>query len=174
MARNRSFVRGAAAIRTARLTTWGGITPVASTLAANTSTILVSSLSAGALALRPFTLIRTHLEVQLVSDQAAAVETQGVSIGMAVVSDQAVAVGISAVPTPTIEADSNLWFLHQVLFADESNLTDRTKNGNYVSIDSKAMRKVEIGQDVIIVVEGAGVGGGMIVTLGGRFLLKNN
>ena len=170
----RDFRRGAAAVRSSRLTTWFQFSPVATTLATNSATALVFSLNAAALALRPFTVVRTHWEIFLMSDQAASQEQQTVGVGIAVVSDQAVGVGVSAVPTPVLEAGSSMWFLHQYLYADESSLVDNPKPGARVSIDSKAMRKVEVGQDIVVVVEGGGIFGGMSVRQSGRMLIKNN
>ena len=109
----------------------------------------------------------------LASDQAAAIETQIAAVGMAVVSDEAVAVGITAVPTLITESASSLWFLHQYLMADESNLTDRTRGQFTIRVDSKAMRKVEIGQDIIVVIENF-TAFGSVTTVAGRQLVKNN
>ncbi len=108
------------------------------------------------------------------SDQAAAVENQVAGFGFAVVSDQAVAVGVTAVPTPITEMGSDLWFLHQIIMGDESKLTDRTTSATRMSVDSKAMRKVDIGQDLVGVAEHSGVGGGLIFFAAGRMLVKNN
>jgi len=132
------------------------------------------SLNAAALALRPFTIVRTRMELQLRSDQAAAIEFQRASFGLAVVSDQAVAVGVTAVPTPFTDMGSDLWFVHQNLWGDESNLTDRTRPSTYVTIDSKAMRKVDIGQDIVVVAEFGTGGGGAILGAAGRMLVKVN
>ena len=174
MAHRRDFRRGAAAIAQSRLTTWAFITPVATTLATNTTAVLVSSLNAAALALRPFTIVRMHLEVFMRSDQSAAVEAQAASIGAAVVSDQSVAIGVTAVPTPTTDAASDKWFLHKFLFGNSVSLTDQTVPGVRYTLDSKAMRKVDGGSDLIWVVEGGGIEAGSMVTFGGRFLIKTN
>ena len=73
MARRRDFVRGASAISQKRLTSWFQFTLQGATMTAPGGTILFS-LNAAALALRPFTIVRTRLVVSLNSDQAAAVE----------------------------------------------------------------------------------------------------
>jgi len=173
MAHRRDFRRGAVAIRQARMTVWGFLNPVDTTITAAGGTI-VASLNAAALAARPFTVIRTHWEVMLRSDQAAAIEVQSAAVGCAVVSDQAVAVGVTAVPTPVTDSGSDLWYVHKFIFGDESNLTDRTRSATRLSIDSKAMRKVNEDQDIVTVVESgaATVGAGSIISLAGRFLIK--
>ena len=157
-----------------RRTTWIFLQPTEFTLAAATSTTLAFLANAALLAFRPFTVVRTHLEVMLRSDQAAAIETQGVGIGQAVVSEQSAAAGIASLPTPITDLGSDMFYVHRILFADESSLTDRTRPASRLTIDSKAMRKVEGGETIATVLEGAGVGAGMIVTLGGRALIKTN
>ncbi len=157
-----------------RQTLWFFIGPTETTLAASSTATLVFSLNAAALAFRPFTIVRTHLEVSLRSDQAGAIEEQHVGLGLAVVTDQAVGIGVTAVPTPVTDMGSDAWFFHHLLNADESNLTDRTRSGQFRSWDSKAMRKVEDGFDIVTVLEGQGFGGGMVVGIGGRLLIKVN
>ena len=174
MARRRDFARGAAAIRTSRLTSWFQFQPIEVTLATNAVDTLAFTLNAAALALRPFTIVRTHFQLTLRSDQAAAIELQTMAIGMAVVSDEATAVGITAIPSASINAASNLWFLHSWINGDESALTDRTRSQTNMRLDSKAMRKVEVGQDLAVVVSGGRIGSGMITDLMGRMLIKNN
>ncbi len=171
---HRSFRRGAGAISQARKTTWFQFQPVETTLSGPAGTAAVFSLNAAALAMRPFTIVRTHWEIKLMSDQAAAVENQAIGVGLAVVSDQAVTVGITALPLPITDMASSLFFLHALVFGDGTRVATQTTDSSYRSIDSKAMRKVEIGQDLVVVLEGGGVGAGSFVTQGGRILVKNN
>jgi len=173
MARRREFVRGAAAISQKRLTSWFQFGFVISTMTTVGGTIFFS-LNAAALALRPFTVVRSRFELYMRSDQAAAAEQQHASFGIAVVSDQAVAVGVTAVPTPFTDMASDLWFVHQNLFGDESSVVDKTRPGTQVSIDSKAMRKVDIGQDIVVVGEFATGADGLILGVAGRMLVKVN
>jgi len=51
----RDFRRGAAAISKKRLTSWGFLAPVESTLAAGGGSVIIGSLNAASLAARPFT-----------------------------------------------------------------------------------------------------------------------
>ena len=168
----RPFVRGRGGPK--RTTTWFQFLPTDITLASAGTATLVFTLNAAALALRPFTIVRSHFRFFLRSDQAAAIEQQAIAVGLAVVLDQAAAVGVAAVPTPATDMASDLWFVHSTMFGDESNLTDRTRSGVGWSVDSKAMRKMDIGQDLALVVEGGGIGAGMIVSIAGRMLVKNN
>ena len=156
-----------------RLSTWLGIGIGSTTLTASGGT-LTNALNAAALALRPFTIVRTYMEFMVISDQAASVESQVCAFGMAVVSDQALAIGVTAVPTPVNEIESDLWFLHQVMFARQSNLLDTAIGPAHYSVDSKAMRRVDGDQDVAIVAEQSGTGSGLILFLGGCMLIKTN
>ncbi len=168
----RSFPRTRVRVGARRTTTWIQFSPILSTLASNTTQVLVASLNAAALAIRPFTIVRTYLELALSSDQTAARESQFCSVGWAIVSDQAAAVGISAVPTPTLEAASGLWFLHSRIGADESQVANSAVGSQFRYVESKAMRKVEDAQDMVVVAEGGGVGDGMILMTSGRMLVK--
>ncbi len=94
-----------------RTTSWLDIAIGAQALGAGGAAI-IQVMSAGFLAKRPFTVVRTHLEVLFQSDQVAATETQLGAIGLCVVSDQAAAIGITAVPTPDTDLASDLWYLN--------------------------------------------------------------
>ncbi len=174
MARNHRVVRGRSA---KRLTSWLAVTPQRAVIATAGGTFL-ASLNAAALALRPFTVVRTRLLVTIESDQTGADEIQIGAFGAAVVSDQASAVGITAVPTPITDIGSDLWFLHQMLFASYTFISgvgiEAQMMTSYV-VDSKAMRKVDIGQDIGFIAENdTGLGQGFTITIGGRMLIKVN
>ncbi len=151
---------------------WFGFEPTTVVLTAAGGTINFS-LNAAALALRPFTVVRTHFDLYIISDQDAADEDQMGAFGIAVVSDQAVAVGVTAVPTPVTDMGSDLWFVHQiVLSAVKVAGTDLAFKGEKYSVDSKAMRKCSIGQDIVVVSEFDASGAGFRLLMGGRMLVK--
>ena len=157
-----------------RLTEWVSIPPVLTAI--DNSAVLVASLSAATLALRPFTIVRTHLEVHIATDQLVADEIAVGAVGMAVVSDQSTAIGVTAVPTPETDAASDLWFLHQWCINDFTFITAAgfdAAAGHHYHLDSKAMRKVNGDQDVVLVLEGGvTAGNGMGFSTAGRMLLK--
>ncbi len=157
-----------------RKSLWIGFGPFTDILGSNTTAIFVASLNAAALAFRPFTIVRSHFVFRIISDQAAAAEEQTSAIGGVVVSEQSVAIGISALPTPVIDSDSSLFFLHQYLMADQSSTVDLAKPGQIYQVDSKAMRKVELGQDIAFTLEGGGINGGATIASAGRILIKTN
>jgi len=154
-----------------------GLTTAVVTLPA-ASAVLFASLNAAALALRPFTIVRTRASLWTRSDQSAATEEPFGNLGIAVVSDQAVAIGVTAVPTPSTDPGSSLFFSYADWYAAFSVSTavgfEGASVGSRIDIDSKAMRKVEIGQDVVITVENEAAAHGALFLLSGRILIKTN
>jgi len=174
MARGRQVVvRGQRAPR--RSTLWIDIGAGSSTQTA-AGGVITNSLNAGALLLRPFTIVRTHMEMYFFSDQVIASESISAAIGGAVVSDQASAIGVTAVPTPVTDAGSDLFFFHRWMFGRFTFVTGTGVDGNggeSFSVDSKAMRKVNEDQDLLIILElSTAGGGGWTMITGGRILVK--
>jgi len=172
MARKTGFVRRNNVM--VRETFWIGGSIVVTTLAAASTATIVTSLSAGALALRPFTVIRTRGVWFTESDQTAAAERYAVSYGIAVVSTQASAIGVTAVPTPATDNDSDLWYMFETAVDTIEVTTDigRFIGKQQMSIDSKAARKVEDGQDIVDVVETHAVSSGAVAVTFNRTLIK--
>jgi hypothetical protein len=136
---------------------------------------ILASLTAAELAMRPFTVVRSRILVGVTSDQAAVSENQVAGFGIAVVSDQANAIGVTAVPTPITDLASDLWMVHQLLyntFVFASGVGFADDGLHQYEIDSKAMRKVDIGQDLVVVGERSGAGDGINLFMGGRVLIK--
>ncbi len=152
---------------------WFGFSPSVQTLTAAGGSI-VYSLNAAALAIRPFTIVRTHMELYILSDQTANSENQLAAWAWAVVSDQAAAVGVTAVPTPITDIGSDLFFVHQVLLnaLQVSSAVSIQQVGTRYSVDSKAMRKVSESQDIVGVLELDASGAGLTVLVGGRMMVK--
>ena len=130
---------------------WLFVSGAFATFGAASSGAILGSLNAAALALRPFTVVRTRGYMHIASDQVAAAEQQAINLGYAVVSDQASAIGITAVPTPTTDKGSDLWFVYETLMTSQELNTDLRGIGK--EYDSRAMRKVELGQDVLVIAE---------------------
>ncbi len=155
---------------TKRETVWLQFAPTSTTLVSGTATGLFT-LNAAALALRPFTIVRTRGLLSLASDQTAAAERQRVGFGISVVSDQASAIGITAVPTPITDMGSDLWLEYQLLYYEMDPTNSMGPQFQTYVIDSKAMRRVDISQDVFVSAEqGAAVGG--VLQTGFRMLIK--
>ena len=91
-----------------RTVMWIGKIPGNAPLAVGANTgVLVSTLNAAALALRPFTVMRTRGIVHWETDQLAASETPFGVVASIVVTESAAAAGAGSIPTPTTENDSD-------------------------------------------------------------------
>jgi len=108
------------------------------------------------------------------SDQISALEDWGASLGMAVVSEQAAAIGVTAVPTPDTDRTSDLFFVYEEVMGQFTFTTGvgYVEGGRERIVDSKAMRRVDEGQDLIITVETPAIVSSAVVTFCGRFLVK--
>ncbi len=134
---------------------------------------LISVLNQAALDLRPFTIIRTRLNILITSDQSVASETISGAYAKIVVEEEAADAGINSLPTPIAEADASFFvyepFHHDFLFftAASANVPAGTK----ISVDSKAMRKVGLSQDMVGVLE-LRPAPGCLISIEGRTLVK--
>jgi len=175
MARKR-FTRTLGRVGKDRLTVWFGIQPVNTTLGAASTATILTSLNAAALAFRPFTIIRTRLQMHVRSDTLAALENYSLGFAAAVVSDQASVIGITAVPTPDTDRDSGLFFVYEEIYGTLGFVTGEgvQEVGQSRIVDSKAMRKVDVGQDLVMVAETTAISLGAVITVGGRMLIKTN
>ncbi len=150
---------------------WVGASVATTTIPAGTA-VLHSVLGAGALLLRPFTIVRTHLVLHWENDVFTATERPFGAYGEIVVTDNASGVGITAVPDPDSDFDAD-WHTWQGLIS--AMLSDTsvgiTMVGQQYQVDSKAMRKVGANDDAISVVTNTSTVGAKITTRG-RFLVK--
>ena len=120
-------------------------------------------------------MVRTHLVVHITSDQIGADEQQFAAVGFCVVSDQAAAIGVTAVPTPVTDQGSDLWYFHQWAIAEFAFVTGvgfDANAGMTYHFDSKAMRKVNDDESVLLITELSALGQGLSITTVGRFLIK--
>ena len=137
---------------------------------------LLASLSAGALLLRPFTILRTHMLIAFSSDQAAVTEVPQGTFARIVVTETASAVGATAVPDPSnIDGDPDAgWFLSKDVFVKFQFLDATGFEGDsstQYEVDSKAMRKVGPDDDVVSMFSETAGQGAQIVTRG-RMLIQ--
>ncbi len=137
--------------------------------------VLLTSLNAAALALRPFTIVRTRGYMFLSSDQEVADENYAINYGEIVVTDEAVAAGIGSVPTPDDESASD-WHVFELLAGRLSfgAAAETYEAGISKEFDSKAMRKVDLGENLITVAEVpvTGVSEGVFLRTFSRTLVK--
>ena len=152
MARTRRIMRGGVARRE---TMWFTGSSVLTTIASADTAVMQISLNAAALALAPFTIIRTRGIIWYRSDQTGASENYGFSYGQAVVSQQASAIGVTAILTPVADRGSDLFFVFEDGFSRFEFITGAGvfEAGHMMRFDSKAVRKVNDDQDIVTVVE---------------------
>ncbi len=151
---------------------WIGADTAVGNLTSNAKT-LIAELNAAALALRPFTVLRTRVEWNFRSDQVVANESPTGSIGMIVAKEIAVNIGVTAVPGPIAEVDAD-WFVYQgvtspLRFVSATGIVDPA--GTKYTIDSKAMRKVGPADDIVWVAELRNAGGA-VLNMEGRMLIQ--
>ena len=161
--------------KTARLTMWIFGAAAADTLSGAGSEVITGTLNAAALALRPFTIVRVRGIIGISSDQGVAAEDQSAAYAMAVVSEQAAAVGVTAVPTPTAEQGSDLFFVYEDLVASMFVASNSGVIPNFMTsrtFDSKAMRKVNDDQDLAVVKSNTALSDGTVVYDRFRMLIK--
>jgi len=159
--------------RNRRETLWTFIPTSQINIAAADTAVLAFAGNTALLALRPFTVIRQRINWYCRSDVGTGGELWGAAFGSCVVSDQAVAIGVTAVPTPITDQGSDLWVMYEENYGRFIG-TPTSEVGRQLKIDSRAMRKVEEGQDFIFVVEtpGAAVSVSATSVFGGRLLVK--
>ncbi len=170
----RSFVRGAAGGARRgerRLTAWGSITSTTYITIPASSKVLLGSLSAAALALSvPGTLVRVRGSISVGSDQGAALEEQIGAVGLGIVQETARVAGVASLPDPVTEADAELW--NTIIGFNQKALnSDGTSTKTY-PFESKAMRKVEDAEALVVVGVNNHATHGLVVALYARFLFK--
>jgi len=159
--------------RMRRQSLWGNMTTAKTSIGTSQTAVLSHSLNSVALNLRPFTVVRVRLHWFVRSDVVTGGEIWGGAVGVCMVSDQASAIGVTAVPTPVTDQGSDLWFVFDAAYGRFGG-TAVEEVGLMRDVDSRAMRKVEEGQDMITVQESgiAATSISMDSVLGGRFLIK--
>ncbi len=136
---------------------------------------LIAVAGSGLLALRPYTILRTRIDLNFRTDQAAASEAPTGAYGQIVVKEVAAVIGVTAVPGPIVDTDAD-WYVYQgmtapFVFGDGTSSSWSNAAGVRYSIDSKAMRKVGTTDSDIFVFEMRSVGGGQL-NCEGRQLLQ--
>jgi len=152
MARQRRFVAG-----TRQATDWSRFNGAALTNVAPSTKVLVATFALGNPGISE-TVRRTRGLIAVSSDQNSATEEQVGAFGLMKVNDIAIAVGAASIPGPVTDNSDDAWFVW-VPFAQR---TSGAVAGGIQSIvyefDSKAMRIVEEGFGLAVMVENAHAG----------------
>ncbi len=119
------------------------------------------------------TIIRTRGFIGVQSDQVGTSESGMIALGIILQNERARVAGAAAVPTPIVSPDAG-WFVYG-LFPWMSRFADATgivTPGQMFEIDSKAMRKVDGSDSVVLVVDNASAAFGCDFIFGFHFLVK--
>ena len=112
------------------------------------------------------TVRRTRGRIYVGSDQSGAIEQQFFAFGMMVVNDLALAAGAASIPGPGTDASDDGWFVWEPWVMSQSNATGVAGPEVVLNFDSKAMRRVEEGYGVALMVENLSATFGLRVALG--------
>ncbi len=161
--------------KSVRESLWIGIVRFRTNITAPSTAVIINSLNAAALALRPFTVVRTRGFIFCGSDQIANIEPYDCTVSYAVVSDQALAIGVTAVPTPETDQSSDLFFVYETIIGEmklisAAGFADPAGQGR--EFDSRAMRKVQESEDIAFVIETSAVSNGVFMSHTSRMLVK--
>ena len=157
-----------------RSTTWiASVTETAFTAVAAAGNDFQGKLGTAALAFRPFTVVRVVGQLFVQSDQIVdSQETPFGAAGLAVVSTKASTAGGTSIPLPVTDEGSELWFAYQ-FWAAGASIGANGNNPIYVfPFDSRAMRKVNEGEDIVSVFENGSAADGCGYLLKYRMLIK--
>jgi len=110
------------------------------------------------------TIVRTRGSLWVRTDQVGANEAPFGALGFAVVRDEAAAIGITAIPTPIANADVDAWFVWQPFVQGFNFFSSVGANFDAMTrydFDSKAQRKVNDSDTVVVVIDNNAAGHGM-------------
>ncbi len=137
--------------------------------------LLASFASAGTSdLLGPSTIVRTRGMFHVISDQQAAVETILGAFAMEVVSDSARAAGVGSIPTPFTQGADEGFFVYQpyAQAAEGFATGEPGAEGLSYMVDSKAQRKLEPGEAIVLTAENSTNHSGCTIFGVLRLLLK--
>jgi len=145
------------------------------TIPASSKILLAATALGGLSEISPATLIRTRGIFSVASDQFTGTEIQSGSLGLALVSNAQGALGITALPSPETDALWDGWFwiqaFRQVMRFGSAIGFEGDWTHPY-EIDSKAMRKIEDDQVLVLVGENNHASNGLNVQFNTRHLIK--
>ena len=133
-------------------TSWQRTVPAAAVAVGPQTSVLINTFGAEAIA-EEGTVRRTLLALRVTSDQTASEELQIGAVGMHIANDQAVAAGAGSLLRPVTDADDEAWFLWSPINQRNNAAAIDTDSGHLYMIDSKAQRKVELGQSIVTLIE---------------------
>ncbi len=119
------------------------------------------------------TVRRTRGRFLIASDQSGGIESQNGAFGLIVVTTDAASVGATAIPGPVSSAPDDGWFVWEPF---HTRVTDGLGTRFYetFSFDSKAMRRIEEGYLIAVMVENADATTGLEINVSFSLLTSRN
>ncbi len=173
---NQSSFRGSRGVR--RETQWRGtvVSAVGPQIVAVSSKLLLGNITAAQFAGEvPLTLVRTRGVFGFHSDQISASEDQVGAFGIAIVEEQARAAGVASLPGPQTNSAWDGWLYWHAI---QDRLAVATAVGvadhfqTVIEIDSKAMRKINDNEALVLIAENASASHVFSVSINVRTLYK--
>ncbi len=154
---------------TKRLTSWDATSPETTYIPLAAATVALDSTF---VSIGPQTIVRVRGQLAVSTDQDVADEDPFGAVGLCIVSDEAAAVGVTAMPKPYIDAESDLWFMHEfwtasVRFGSTVGFARVEFN---LRLDSKGMRRFSEDQTIVLMMENAAAASGANYRLDLRIL----
>ncbi len=137
--------------------TWLGFT--IDNVSLTTTQASMGSVALGTAILADATVLRVRGEIMIIGTPDAATDSDVVGLGLVVVRSEAATAGGTSLPGPIGQVSSDSWLWHQFVPLDAMGATTealaRTGGTAFhrVTVDSKAMRKLPQGSDLILVGE---------------------
>ena len=116
------------------------------------------------------TIRRTRGRFSVHSDQAVGGEPQLGALGWIVVNDLAIAAGAASIPGPVTDASDDGWFVWEAFASFGFNGTGGQLFDRSYQYDSKAMRRVQEGFTIALMVENANATTGFNISCGTSIL----
>jgi len=110
------------------------------------------------------TIRRTRGMISIASDQAAGLEAFQGAVGFMVINDIALAAGAASIPGPVTDDNDDGWFVWQPFMQTSVNVVNGGIVSRVLEFDSKAMRKVEEGFGIAVMVENSSATTGFQIT----------
>ena len=142
-------------------------------MAANAA-VLLATLNAEALDQLPFTVVRVRGAITVESDQTVVTENYGGVLAFVHTSQRATAAGIGSIDNPLGNANSSNFFLWEPFFSQtvlQATNIAGSPGKVFFPVDSKAMRKCVVDDDIALAVETLPLNGCNVGFIG-RFLIK--
>ena len=112
------------------------------------------------------TVRRTRGLLYIQSDQSASAEEQTGAMGFVVVTDLALAAGAASIPGPHTDSSDDGWFVWQPFMQAGLQQPLSAVHGTGYDFDSKAMRRVQEGSGIAVMVENSHATFGLEVLIG--------